>query len=360
MADVPPTRGARLDVVGTVFSALGLSLIVYGVLRVGSWGFFLPKPEAPSWLGVSPVLWLLLGGGLVLRWFLAWEKRRSVAGLPALVNPDLLRNGVLRGGLTAFFFQYLVQAGVFFTVPLFLSVALGLSAVGTGLRILPLSLALLVTAIGIPRFLPHVSPRRVVRSGFVALLVGIVALEASLEAGVGPEVVTVPLLLVGAGTGALASQLGSVTVSSMPDELSGEVGGLQNTVTNLGASLGTALAGAVLISALSSSFFAGIASNPDVPADLTSQTQVELASGVPFIADDQLTQALTDAGVAQPTADAVLAENEKARLDGLQASLSVLALIALAALFGCSGIPDRQPGDSPAGPGAPQTASGAP
>ena len=65
---------------------------------------------------------------------------------------------------------------------------------------------------------------------------------AALDAGAGAEIVTWPMLLAGLGIGALASQLGSVTVSSVPDEQSGEVGGLQNTVTNLGASIGTALA----------------------------------------------------------------------------------------------------------------------
>ena len=63
----------------------------------------------------------------------------------------------------------------------------------------------------------------------------------------------------------MASQLGSVTVSVVPDEQSGEVGGLQNTGTQLGASIGTALAGAVLISALTASFLTGIQNNPRRP-----------------------------------------------------------------------------------------------
>ena len=75
----------------------------------------------------------------------------------------MLGNERLRGGLTAFGFQYLLQAGLFFTVPLFLSVALGLSAVETGVRILPLSITLLLGAVGIPKLFPTVSPRRVVR-----------------------------------------------------------------------------------------------------------------------------------------------------------------------------------------------------
>ena len=77
----------------------------------------------------------------------------------------MLRNQQLTGGLTMFFFQYLVQAGFFFVVPLFLSVCLGLSALATGVRLLPLSVTLLAAAIGIPRLFPHVSPRLVVRCG---------------------------------------------------------------------------------------------------------------------------------------------------------------------------------------------------
>src|SRR5262245_12893492 len=177
----------------------------------------------------------------------------------------MLRAPVLRGGLTAFFFQYLIQAGLFFTVPLFLSVALGLSAIATGVRLLPLSLTLLLAAVGVPRLFPRASPRFVVRAGFFALFAGIAVMLALLDIDAGPEIVTWPMLLAGLGIGALASQLGAVTVSSVPDERSGEVGGLQNTVTNLGASIGTALAGALLISALTSSFFTNIAGNPEIP-----------------------------------------------------------------------------------------------
>jgi MFS family permease len=343
MADTPAEPGARLDLVGTAISALGLGLFVLGILKSGEWGFVLPKPEVTAWVGLSPALWLMIAGGLVLRAFLGWERRRLRTDQAALIDPAMLQNRVLRGGLTSFFFQFLLQAGLFFTIPLFLSVALGLSAVATGVRLLPLSAALLLAAVGIPRLFPSASPRRVVRFGFLTLFVGIVTLVLSLEVGVGPEVITWPMLLAGLGVGALASQLGAVTVSSVGDEQSGEVGGLQNTVTNLGASIGTALAGAVLISALTSSFFAGIESNPDVPQDLTSAAQVELSGGVPFIPDSALTTALDDAGVQGATAQAIVEENSAARIDGLRASLSVLALAALAALFFAHGVPTRQP-----------------
>ena len=344
MADAPAEEGERLDLVGTGLSTLGLGLVVYGVLVSGAWGFVTPKPGAPEWLGLSPVPWLILAGGLVLRLLVAWEGRRSRRGESILLNPLMLRNERLRGGLTSFFLQYFLQSGLFFVVPLFLTISLGLSAIQTGARLLPLSLALLVTAVAIPKFLPDVSPRKVVRFGFALLFLGTALLTAGLSVGVGAEVTTVPMLCAGVGIGALASQLGSVTVSAVPDEESAEVGGLQNTVTFMGAAVGTALAGAILMSALTSSFFEGIEGNPDVPASLTSEAETELASGVPFIADDQLQSALASAGVTGDTADAVVEENVEARLAGLRASLAALALVALGALFAARTIPTVQPG----------------
>ena len=66
MNDTPAEEGVRLDLVGTALSALGLGLIVLGILQSGTWGFVQPKPEAPEWLGLSPVIWLMLAGGVVL------------------------------------------------------------------------------------------------------------------------------------------------------------------------------------------------------------------------------------------------------------------------------------------------------
>ncbi len=343
----PTPERARLDLVGTALSALGLGLIVFGILRAGEWGFVRPKESAPEWLGLSPSIWLMLGGGVVLWLFMEWEYRRLDQGAEPLIDPAILRNPVLRGGLTAFFLQYLLQAGLFFAVPLFLSVALGLSAIATGVRLLPLSITLLLAAVGIPKLLPDASPRRVVQLGYLALLAGIVVMVAALEAGAGPEIVTWPMLLAGLGIGALASQLGAVTVSSVPDEQSSEVGGLQNTGTNLGASIGTALAGAVLISTLTTSLLTGIEDNPEVPAELTANATVELSAGVPFVSDADLEAALDEAGVPAATADAIVDENTTARIDALRASLSVLAVIALIALFFSRRLPTRQPAPSP-------------
>jgi Na+/melibiose symporter-like transporter len=256
----------------------------------------------------------------------------------------MFKNRQLSGGLTMFFFQYLVQAGFFFVVPLFLSICLGLSALATGARLLPLSITLLIAALGIPRFLPRISPRLVVRAGLLSLFAGTLVLLGALDPDAGPEVVLVPMLLIGLGIGALASQLGAVTVSAVPDEESPEVGGVQNTMTNLGASLGTALAGSLLILTLTSSFLTNIDQNPAIPQSVKDQAQVELASGIPFISDADLEAARKEAQVDPELTDDALAAYEDARLDGLRAALAILAVLSVVALFLAQRIPAKQPG----------------
>jgi MFS family permease len=343
IADAPSEKQPHLDVVGAVLSAAGLGLLVFGVLRSSEWGWIHPKASGPDWAGLSPTVWLVLAGLFVIWVFFRWESSVEGRGGEPLVRAQMLRNRQLSGGLIMFFFQYLVQAGLFFVVPLFLSVCLGLSALATGARLLPLSLTLLAAAIGIPRLFPDVSPRLVVRSGLLALFAGTVVLLATLDRDAGPEIVFVPMLLIGLGIGALASQLGAVTVSAVPDDQSPEVGGVQNTMTNLGASMGTAVAGSIMIAAVTSSFLANIEQSSAIPAPVKSKAQVELAGGVPFVSDADLNAALEKTNASSKASDDALAAYADARIKGLKSALAILAVLAITALFYAQRIPTSQP-----------------
>src|SRR5690242_11582137 len=127
--DEPRGPQPKIDYVGVVLSAAGLGLAVFGVLRSSVWGWVNPKPDAPELFGISAVVWLIAGGLFLLWLFFEWESRLEKRGAEPLVRPSMLDNAQLRGGLRMFLFQYFVQSGVFFVVPLFLSVSLGLSAI---------------------------------------------------------------------------------------------------------------------------------------------------------------------------------------------------------------------------------------
>ena len=115
-------------------------------------------------------------------------------------------------------------------------------------------------------------------------------------------------------------------------------------MTNLGASLGTALAGSLLIATMTSAFLVNVAQSPAIPPDVTQQAQVELAGGVPFISDADLEAALEESDADPEAADAALDAYGDARIDGLRSALAILALLAVVALFLAQSIPTRQPG----------------
>jgi MFS family permease len=346
MEDAPVETRPHLDVLGSVLWAAAMGLFIFGVLKSGEWGWFLPSEGAPSWFGMSPVFWLLVAGLVTLRLFMSHLRRVDGAGGEPLISLSFFERG-LNGGLLMFLFQFVVMMGIFYVIPLYLSVALGLSAIDTGLKITPLSVTMLIAAAGVPKFFPKASPRRVVGLGFVAVLIGILALISAMDVDASASIVTVPLLVIGLGLGGLASQLGAVTVSSVPDEQAPEVGGLQNTASQFGASLGTALAGSVLIAALTASFLSGISNNPDVPPEVASQANVELSSGVPFVSDAQLESSLQQAGVDADTTQEIVDVNEEARLDGLRTALALLAIFSVVALFFTRRIPVDPPGAKP-------------
>jgi predicted MFS family arabinose efflux permease len=337
--DVATEERPKLDVVGAILSALGLAAIVLGVLQSSSWGWVTPRvedgPDKTAQIAhISLSAWLIAGGGLLLWLLMRWIERRKKLNEAPLFDPVLLEDPQLRGGLSVLMTQYLVSSGVFFAVPLYLSIVLGLDAFDTGLRMLPLSVALIVVAPAVPRLRPNANPRRVCRAGLL-LLAGAALLLASLLGGTSPDasIVTVPFILLGAGLGLLASQLGNVIVSSAPVESSGEVGGLQYTAQNLGASLGTALIGAVVIGALATSLLQGIEESPVISDAVKQQAGIELATNTQFVSDAQLEAALATTSLSPTEQDAIVDANADARIRALRLGMVVVAIVALGALF---------------------------
>jgi hypothetical protein len=115
-------------------------------------------------------------------------------------------------------------------------------------------------------------------------------------------------------------------------------------MTNLGASIGTALAGSVMIAAVTSAFLVNIEQSSAIPERVKSQAQVELAVGVPFVSDADLEEALDEAGANRRTTEASLDAYADARIDGLRDALAILAVLVVVALFFAQRIPTVQPG----------------
>ncbi|HEY0571879.1 MAG TPA: MFS transporter [Enterovirga sp.] len=329
----------KMDVIGSVLSVAGLGLAVFGVLMGSKWGFVRPL-GAPTIngteitpLGFSVVPFMVLAGLGILAGFVQWEERRHRLGLDRLLDTALLKITRLRAGLTTLLGQQLVLMGLFFVVPVYLQVVVGLDAFETGKRLIPLSAAMLVAAMAGPKVAGRRSPRMVSQMGLVLISAGAVVMLATLDVKLNDTGFKIAMVLVGAGGGLLASQLGNVIMSSTDASKASETGGLQGTALNLGASIGTALIGAILILNLINGFNNKVAENPQVPAQTREAIAAGTEEGIDIVPAAQVEQLALSKGLSEDQAKAVAADYGDAELDALRVSIGAVAAIALLCLW---------------------------
>jgi MFS family permease len=329
----------RLDFVGIALSASGLAVAVYGILKSSEWGLVQPRGALTiggteiTPFGFSAVPFLILAGGGLLAAFAIWEERRERKGEDTLLDRSLLRIVPLRAGLLTLMMQQLILLGTFFVLPVYLQIVLGLDAFDTGKRLFPMSVTMFLAALAAPRLLSGVSPKRVSQAGLVALMIASLLLLGTIDVELNDAGFAIALAIFGIGAGLLLSQLGNVIMSSVPSEKTNEAGGLQGTAQNLGASLGTALIGAVLLAALTSGFVDRIEQNDAVPAEVKAQAQQAADEGLVVAPVDQVEQVAIDRGIPSDQAHAVAGDYGDAQLQGLKRSLGAVAIFAILALW---------------------------
>lgn len=329
----------RIDALSVLLSAAGLVLIVYALLQTKSWGWILAGAGAPfTVLGLSPVPYLV-AAGCVLLWLFFVRQRRLVAqGRPPLLDVSLLRISQLRAGVGSLAIQYTVTAGLFFIVPIYLQLTLGLDALETGIRVFPLSISLVLFSVLGTMLSKRFSPRLIARIGQLTLVVASLILLGSVDIQLNNWLFATGMFVAGAALGLLASQLGNVTMSAVgPTQLS-EAGGVQGVFQNLGSSLGTALIGSVMIASLSS-VFAGAVAESTLPAEVKSAVQVRTEHGITPVAVADVPKIATDAGVSGDDATTLAGLYETSQLRSLELSFGALALVSCGALFFSRNLP---------------------
>ena len=345
----PPrlARPPQLDVVGVVISALGLGLVVFGILKSSEWGLIDPRGaltvggEEITPFGFSVVPFLILAGLACLGGFVLWEERRERQGRDTLLDRSLLRIEHLRAGLTTLLMQQLILLGTFFVLPVYLQVVLGLDAFETGKRLFPMSVAMFIAAMAGPRLAAGFAPKRVAQAGLVALIVASLVLLGTIDVELNETGFAIALALFGVGAGLLLSQLGNVIMSSVGEDKTNEAGGLQGTAQNLGASLGTALIGAVLISALTTGFVSRVEENPAVPESAREQIGRAADKGIPVVPVSDVEQVALKEGLSADQAEALADDYGDAQLQALKRAIGAVGIFAVLSLWFTRRLPGR-------------------
>lgn len=334
----------RLDVVGSVLSAAGIGAVVLGVLQSTTWGLIQPKEDAPiTPFGLSPTLFVIAGGGALLWAFVEWQRHREAVGADPLVHLGMLKVPPLRSGLIGLFSQNLILMGIFFTIPLYLQLVLGLDALQTGIKMLPVSITMFITSALGSRLSLRYPVRTITRAGLAIAGLAALALLATVQPDLGDLAFALSMALLGVGMGLIASQLGNVVQSSVDASGRGEAGGLQYTGQQLGSSLGVALIGAIVLAGLTSTFVAKVEADARISSEVAAQVGVAVESGGDFVPATQVEAAAKEAGVDEATTAAIVDDYEQAQLRALKAGLLAAALIAFASLAFTRDLPHGPP-----------------
>jgi EmrB/QacA subfamily drug resistance transporter len=338
--------GATLDWVGSVLSALGLGLVVFGVLQASTWGWLKPLNSPIEPFGFSLVPFVVGAGAMVLLGFVSWERHREKIGKQPLVHLRLFRIPSLRAGAWTLLAQNMILMGIFFTIPLYLQVVQGLDALETGVRMLPASIGMFVMAIIGSVLARRFGSRSLVRSGLLVVLGSILLLLGTINPQLDDASFLFAMGVLGIGIGLIVSQLGNVVQSSVGDEDRSEAGGIQNTALQLGSSLGTAVLGAIVITGLLISFSANVEQNPEISASVKNQVNVAVSSGGSFVQSDEVRAAAEQAGVSATDTENVVDEYEDAQLQALKTALLGAGILVLIALPFTRNLPTRPLGVS--------------
>jgi MFS family permease len=227
-----PTR--PFDAVGAILSAVGMFFVVFGILQAGTHNTLF-------------VLFVVLGLAF-LAGFYVYIRARERSGKEALLSTGLFRNLTCNLALVTQNMQWLLLMGTSFVVSVFLQTVRGYSAIGTGVVFTAATFGVLVSSFGAERFAKRRTQRTLIVAGFLITLAGIGLLLGLVHASSRVVAFGPGLLLIGFGLGGMLTPSVNVVQSSFPEALQGEISGLSRSVSNLGSTFGTAIAGTILVS----------------------------------------------------------------------------------------------------------------
>ena len=196
------------------------------------------------------MLVLLVAGALVLAGFFAWIRSRERAGKEALLSTGLFRNRTSNLALVTQNVQWAVLLGTSFVVSAYLQVVLKYNAIQTGVIFTAATVGILLSSLAAGRLARRFRQRTLILTGFVTAIAGVIVLLAMVKGHPGAWYFAPGLFLIGTGLGIMLTPSVNVVQSAFPENLQGEISGLSRSVSNLGSSFGTAIAGTILVAGL--------------------------------------------------------------------------------------------------------------
>ena len=327
---------AKLDYPGAVLSALGLALVILGVLQAGKYGWTAARVPMLGWGrtlipegGISPVIPFLVAGVVVLLLFALWERHMLKAGKDALLNIGMLKKRAVLFGLLAIIAFMFMQAGFLFVTPVFMQMALGYTAFHSGLLILPMTIMIILVATRVSKLTQIVAPKLIVQVGMLVLVGGILLIALQLKATAQQWEFLPGMIVAGIGIGLINAPLMNLTQGAVPAKEQSEISGFSRAMSNLGGAFGTAIAGAVLMSTLIATFSGAVEQYAGIPASEKARVIHDLRYDAQTVSNAQVTIYLKSKNEPAELAQKFVQFNQDARNKGLQNALIAIGVLGL-------------------------------
>jgi EmrB/QacA subfamily drug resistance transporter len=326
----------RPDVFSVVLSALGLGGLVYGIIESSTYGWVKTKENYEIFgqtyhlMGISITTYSLIFGVIFLTLFLLRQATLESRGKVPLVSTGLLKNREFTAGTTVLAVSVLGQFGLIFALPIFLQGLLGKDAFHSGIAVLPLSLAILVgsPAAGVLAGKANVPQRYLIQLGLVLALIGGILLRMEVSATSTATTFIPGMVAFGLGFGLLISQLANLTLSAVSVQMAGEASGVNNTFRQIGTSMGQALIGALLISALTTQLSHDVSASKVLPPSVKPQ----VASQVSAAAQSLGTSGSVPKGVPAPITKEIIRIKNDSIVAGVKRGMEGVIIAEAAAL----------------------------
>jgi len=290
---------------------------------------------------------LLLIGATALAVLAQWLLRRKRAGQVTLLDPDLFRHPNFTAGVSGQLLQQVTLGGAMIALPLYFQMTLEYNALQSGLSLAPLSLTMFGAALLAGRRAGNRRPASIIRAGFVLTSLGVAIILPLVPRADSGWWFVVPLAITGCGLGLLVSQLNNYTLAPVEEERVSEAAGVNSAAGSFGLSFGLAMAGGLMLAALSVGFTQLAQSSSVIPAAQQQQIAQALEHDAEVMSNSQLDQQIS--GQPAEVEAEVLAINDEARNRSLQIALLVpllAGLLGLANSFRMLRLPDQKPSTS--------------
>ena len=229
--------------------------------------------------------------------------RRKRQGKPTLIDPDLFRFPHFRLGITQQMLQQITLGGAMIVLPIFLQMTLEYNAMQAGLSLAPLSLSMFAVAMLAGRMAGKRRASSIVCAGFALTTVGLLLVIPLVPRADFGWWLIGPLLLAGSGLGLLVSQLNNYTLAPIEEERVSEAAGVNSAAGSFGLSFGLAVAGGIMLAALSLSFTTKTEASTVIPPAQQEQIAQALEEDAQVLSNTQLDALLDDATRGRPRRD---------------------------------------------------------